>query len=72
MSSVQQAGQLDLVLRCMEEEYTPRAEEIEDIVSFSFHKMLAEIWVGSVYEILRLLKQRKLATELLPVRLTLA
>lgn len=62
--SIQRAGRLDAVLRCMEDEFASAAlhEEIrlwatESLVS------LSEIWIGQVYEIARLALERKLIAD---------
>jgi hypothetical protein len=61
VSSVQKAGQLDLLIKCMEDEFSP--DKPDDEPDFSFHSqvLLSELWVGHVYEIFRLLKERKCA-----------
>jgi hypothetical protein len=67
MSSVQRDGTLDMVLRCMEDERVARAQASEPDGMFDFHyqRMLSEIWIGSVYETLRLIVERNpaVATE---------
>jgi hypothetical protein len=55
--SVQKSGRLDLVLRCMEDE---RVAEQEGLFEYGQQNMLSELWVGSVYETLRLLTEREL------------
>lgn len=62
-ASVQRDGELDPVLRCMEDEQALLALKETDDNQFGFHyqKMLSELWVGSLYETLRLLIERKLA-----------
>jgi hypothetical protein len=57
LNSVQRYGELDLVLRCMEDELAPRIGRTE--VEFRHQVFFSEVWVGGVYEILRLLKDRK-------------
>jgi hypothetical protein len=63
--SVQRAGELDMVLRCMEDDFSPEREGAGEVDLFSFHyqKMLSDIWVGKAYEIFSLLinSKRKLA-----------
>jgi hypothetical protein len=62
VGSVQQAGELDLVIRCMEEDFKQDGPlEQPPWFGFNYQKMLSDLWVGSAYEILRLLKARKLA-----------
>jgi hypothetical protein len=57
MSSLQRDGSLDLVLRCMEDERAAGAQapELEGMFEFHYQNMLSELWVGSLYETLRLL-----------------
>jgi hypothetical protein len=59
--SVQRYGELDLVLRCMEDELAPRIGREE--VNFQYQQLLSEMWIGGGYEILRLLNERKLSVE---------
>jgi hypothetical protein len=61
MMSVQHDGELDLVLRCMEDDLAA-AGGAEKIGMFEGHYlvMLSEIWIASVYETLRLLDDRQL------------
>jgi hypothetical protein len=65
VTSVQRTGELDMVLRAMEDDFSPAREGAGEVDLFSFHyqKMLSELWVCDVYEIFRLLtdKNRKLA-----------
>lgn len=57
---VQRIADLDLVLRCMEDEYkTPIANTGIDN-SFHYQGMLSELWIGDLYEVFRLLQERKL------------
>jgi hypothetical protein len=60
-TSVQRDGELDILLRCMEDEHKPPAEEQD----FSSHylNMLSELWVGGVYETYRLMIDRKIAPD---------
>src|SRR5260370_18192784 len=62
MPSIQRAGELDIVLRSMEDDYTPPPENPgeADLFSGQYQVMLSELWVGSVYEMFRLLNVRKL------------
>jgi hypothetical protein len=62
MASVQHDGNLDLVLRAMEDENTPPEQAADRLPMFASHyqKMLSELWVGSLYETTRLLIERKL------------
>jgi hypothetical protein len=60
--SVQQDGQLDVLLRTMEDEGFARQALQQDDASFESHYqiMLSEIWIGRFYEHLRLLNNRGL------------
>src|SRR3981189_362727 len=51
--------QVDLGLRCMEDELAPQAGKAA--LEFQYQKLFSELWVGGVYETLRLLTERKLA-----------
>jgi hypothetical protein len=55
--SVQRCGELDCLLRCMEDEKA-KAGSGENPLAFHYQAMLSELWVGSIYEILRLLDER--------------
>lgn len=59
VSSVQRAGALDVLLRCMEDELSADIDRQNSEFSFHYQVLLSEIWVGHVYEIFRLLKDRK-------------
>ena len=65
LSLVHRTGDLDMILRAMEDDFSPAREGAGEVDLFSFHyqKMLSELWVCDVYEIFRLLtdKNRKLA-----------
>lgn len=59
--SVQRMGDLDILLRCMEEDF--RQEEAPDdfgIRRFSLHTTMSDWWIGGMYEIARTLKERRL------------
>jgi hypothetical protein len=62
--SVQRAGRLDAVLRCMEDEYANGAMGAE-VLQWATEPLasLSEAWVGQVYEVLRLTSERKLLAE---------
>lgn len=59
MSSVQKAGTLDILIRCMEDELSLEAPDLP----FTNQVFLSELWIGHVYEFVRLLNERKLAPE---------
>lgn len=61
MGSIQRAGDFDLLLRSMEDEQRTRPEDASDpLFTFNTHNIFAELWVGMIYEIVRLLLDRKL------------
>lgn len=63
-TSIQRVGRLDAVLRCMEEELISEvlSDEIRPWVAEPLGS-LSEIWIGQVYEIIRLSKDRKLIAD---------
>jgi hypothetical protein len=65
VSSVQRAGELDQLVRCMEDEFSFNQDgqkpSQEPDFSFHYQVMLSELWITEMYEIFRLLKDRKLA-----------
>jgi hypothetical protein len=64
LNSVQRYGELDLVLRCMEDELAPKVGNTPGLDNhYQYQLLFSEIWVGGVYEILRLLNERKLALD---------
>lgn len=69
MVSVQRMGDLDMILRAMEDDYSPLTEGTgeagrpADLFSDHYHLMLSELWVGAVYEVFRLLIERKLTPD---------
>ncbi len=68
VASIQRIGDLDIVLRCMEEETkvdNSRREEptYDEMLSFNCQVMFSEVWICNSYEIFRLLKTRKLAKQ---------
>jgi hypothetical protein len=63
-TAVQQSGDLDLVLRSMEDDFSlPQVSAEPENFSLHYQKMLSEMWVGEVYEIFRLLGDRKVAPD---------
>ena len=69
--SVQRTGDLDMMLRAMEDDFSAapegadEADQPADLLSAHYQLMLSELWVCAVYEIFRLLTEskRKLAPE---------
>jgi len=63
MMNIQRQGDLDLLLRCMEDEFEAnKAAEIADTtgsnMTFHYQLSLSETWVVGCYEILRAFRQR--------------
>ena len=63
MMNIQRQGDLDLLLRCMEDEFEAnKAAEIADTtgsnMTFHYQLTLSEIWVVGCYELLRAFRQR--------------
>jgi hypothetical protein len=64
LPSVQRSGDIDMLLRAMEDEHvSTTSEESAAELSFHYQAMLSNLWIGDVYEILRLLKERKFADD---------
>ena len=59
--NIQREGDVDILLRCMEDEAAQDDPTGFDGGVFGYQKMLSEYWVGGMYETLRLLRQRGLA-----------
>jgi hypothetical protein len=58
---IQRLGDLDLLLRCMEDEHVAKAAgEVlaGDMFGHHYQKMFSEMWIGGWYEILRAIRQR--------------
>lgn len=67
--SIQRVGELDVVLRCMEDELRDSmSRKSDEDFHFNYQVMLSEAWIGSVYEIVRLLLERKLLIESVELR----
>jgi hypothetical protein len=58
--SLQRQGDLDLLLRCIEDEFDPKrvAAETPESGVYHYQLMLSEAWVVGCYEILRAFRQR--------------
>lgn len=60
--SIQRIGELDVLLRCMEEEAKADVARRQDLDGgLDCQLMLSEMWICNAYEIFRLLQSRKLA-----------
>ncbi len=61
MASVQRIGELDVMLRCMEDEAQADMKRVqENMWTTNLHFMLSGVWVCELYEVFRLLKSRGL------------
>ncbi len=58
VSSIQREGDLDLVLRCLEDELDTNDEKSATAFSFHYQMMFSEAWIIGCYEILRAFNQR--------------
>lgn len=58
ISSIQQQGDLDILLRCLEDEINTKKDASGTDLSFHYLMMFSETWIVGCYEILRALKQR--------------
>lgn len=62
--SVQQIGDLDILLRCMEDEFVEINGENAELFSKHFHfhfhyqYLISKMWIASAYEIIRLFNER--------------
>ncbi|MBN8915273.1 MAG: hypothetical protein J0I31_06720 [Rhizobiales bacterium] len=65
--SVQRVGELDVLLRAIEDEFRSAGP---DKFGFNAHYqiMMGDLWVGSLYEICRLLSERKLSPQTDPFK----
>jgi hypothetical protein len=63
MVSLQREGNLDLLLRALEDEVLSslKASKQDDSMADHYLNMFSTYWIGGMYEIFRLLRQRKLA-----------
>jgi len=63
MASIQRDGEVDLLLRCIEDERARAMAAGKESGMFDFHyqKMLSDYWIGGIYESFRTLRQRNLA-----------
>jgi hypothetical protein len=61
-ASIQREGEVDVLIRCMEDESAERLAGNKDDSSFVLHyqNILSIYWIGGMYEIFRLLRERHL------------
>jgi hypothetical protein len=57
-SSVQREGDLDILLRCLEDEFNTYKDASGVDLSFHYQMMFSEAWIVGCYEILRAFQQR--------------
>lgn len=60
--SVQSIGQIDILLRSMEDEFSSNPHQSHGF-EINYQKIFSEFWVGSAHEITRLLRWRNLAPD---------
>jgi hypothetical protein len=62
MASVQREGEADALIRCLEDEMAERvrSKNISDMFAGHYLNIMTTYWIGGIYEILRLLRERKL------------
>jgi hypothetical protein len=58
VSSIQREGDLDILLRCLEDEFNTSKDVPGLELSFHYQIMFSETWIVGCYEILRALQQR--------------
>jgi hypothetical protein len=58
LGSIQREGDLDILLRCLEDEFNANTNASEIDFSFHFQIMFSETWIVGCYEILRAFQQR--------------
>jgi hypothetical protein len=62
--SIQRAGRLDVVLRCMEDDFASGTlQEQTSLFGTDHLALFSELWIGQVYEIVRLTRERKLIAD---------
>lgn len=57
--SVQRIGRVDALLRCMEDEFTAAVTPPENVLYHESYVTISELWIGSAYEVARLLNDKK-------------
>ena len=67
LASIQNVGNLDVLLRCMEIEREPCVSRPQDFgfdvhLTFHYQLLFSRIWICDLYEVFRLLKSRNLIT----------
>jgi hypothetical protein len=63
--SAQRAGDLDLIVRSLEEDTATQKKDPDesDLIETNIKMMYSEIWVGAIYDIVRLMKDRDSSPE---------
>lgn len=60
---IQQQGDLDILLRCLEDEFNTNNDASGMNLSFHYQMMFSETWIVGCYEILRAFQQRDLEAD---------
>lgn len=60
IESVQRIGELDMLLRSMEDDFFSSDPEAYHILALQYQVTLSEFWIGAMYEVVRLLRGRNL------------
>jgi hypothetical protein len=58
ISSIQREGDLDILLRCLEDEFNTNKDASGMDFSFHYQMMFSETWIVGLYEILRAFRER--------------
>lgn len=68
--SIQRISRLDATLRCLEDDFQPhsswpseQAAIDRQVMLHEQHGMLSELWIGAAYEVVRVIKDRKLVNQ---------
>ncbi|ASD64150.1 hypothetical protein [Bdellovibrio bacteriovorus] len=61
--NIQNQGKVGIILRSMEMETSRLDTSTNDVIAFDIQSILSDYWVGGMYEILRLLRARKLVDQ---------
>ncbi len=58
MPSIQKEGDIDILLRCLEDEFISKEDASRTEASFHYQMMFSETWIAGWFEILRAFRQR--------------
>jgi hypothetical protein len=62
-TAIQREGDVDLLLRCLEDAHATQTQNESEIFQFHYQYMFSVYWIGGMYEIFALLRRRKLADQ---------